>query len=244
MTEADYFLQEHHEKKPATLTLVDWLTTFFLPVFAIAAAVFVGWNGKQPRVLWGFIAVAAISLLVGPFQWFWYAFRRWLNRIKDQRAARHYSPLLQEQVARFGQFVGGTSDTLHYICYNTLCGGDGMKQAKLLMPDLAAWSGRCGILSRRLAGQNPDVKELQLDILEFHDLVGTYINLCANAVFDRLAQDLRAAMTPRAKADLAAFQQRFHGFQSDSERLIKEIVFSRPCFNGIPFSFAPVKPLA
>lgn len=61
MTDVDFFLQEKNDRPPATLTPIDWLTKVFVPVFAIVAAVFVGLNGKQPRVLWGFIAVAVIS---------------------------------------------------------------------------------------------------------------------------------------------------------------------------------------
>jgi len=243
MTDVDFFLQEKNDQPPATLTPIDWLTKVFVPVFAIVAAVFVGLNGKQPRMLWGFIAVAVISLLVGPFQWLWYALQRWLERIKDRRAARRYLRLLQDQVAQFGQFVGGTSDTLHYIS-DSMCAGDPVKIARLAMPNRAAWSERWRILYLRLTSQKPSVRELRFAILEFHDLLGTYINMCANAVFDRLPQDLRATMTPDVKTELVAFHLKFERFQSESERLLKDIVFSRPCFNGIAISFAPVKPVA
>lgn len=125
-----------------------------------------------------------------------------------------------------------------------MCAGDPVKIARLAMPNRAAWSERWRILYLRLTSQGPSVRELRFAILEFHDLLGTYINMCANAVFDRLPQDLRATMTPDVKAELVAFHLKFERFQSESERLLKDIVFSRPCFNGIAISLARVKPLA
>jgi hypothetical protein len=50
-------------------------------------------------------------------------------------------------------------------------------------------------------------------------------------------------MNPKTKTELAAFQQRFERFLSDSEQLLKEICQSRPSLGRLPSSFAAVKPL-
>jgi hypothetical protein len=67
--------------------------------------------------------------------------------------------------------------------------------------------------------------------------------LCATVVFGRLPQDLSSTMNPKTKTELAAFQQRFERFLSDSEQLLKEICQSRPSLGRLPSSFAAVKPL-
>jgi hypothetical protein len=244
MADIDYFLQPNEEQHSAKSTPIGYVGGIVLPVLAIVAVIVVGWNGKQLKLMWALTALAVIALLVGPFVWLLAAIQRGWNRMGDQRAAHRYFPLLQEQVARFGQFVGGTSDTLHYICDSTLCGGDGARQARLAMPDISAWSGRWSIFYRRIVRQKPSAEGLEFAVAEFNDLVGTYIGLCANAVFDRLAQDILTAMTPRAKIDLGSFQQRFHAFQSQSEQLLSQICFSRPRFSRLSYSFAKVKPLA
>jgi hypothetical protein len=90
--------------------------------------------------------------------------------------------------------------------------------ASLGMPDAAAWSGRSDLFSNRLDRQKPSLAELQYAVLEFHDLVGTYVNLCTTAVFGRLPQDSSAAMNPRAKTELAAFRQISFGFGTVTQR--------------------------
>jgi hypothetical protein len=112
------------------------------------------------------------------------------------------------------------------------------------MPNVAAWTGRSDLFSRRLQRQKPSLTDLQYAVLEYYDLIGTYVNLCATVVFGRLPQDLAATMDARARAELAAFQQRFERFLSDSEALLKEISESCPPMNRLPHSFSSVKPLA
>jgi hypothetical protein len=51
------------------------------------------------------------------------------------------------------------------------------------------------------------------------------------------------AMTPKAKINLGAFQQRFDRFLSDAEHLLKDISASRPSLERLPRCFAPVRPL-
>jgi hypothetical protein len=69
-----------------------------------------------------------------------------------------------------------------------------------------------------LLARHTSLAELQHAVLEFHDLVGTYVNLCATAVFGRLPQDLSAAMNPRAKTELAAFRQISFRFGTVTQR--------------------------
>ena len=199
----------------------------------------------MPRsVWWGLIGVIAFSLALGFSASLASTFRSAINRIKDQRAARTYFPLLRKQVHRFGDFVTSSRpDTLHWIADSLLCEGHGERIARLGMPNVAAWSGRWDLFCRRLDRQKPNPTELQYAILEFHDLVGTYTNLCAATVFERLPQDMMAAMTPRAKSNLSAFQQRFESFRSDSEHLLKDICESRPSLGRLPYSLAPIRPL-
>jgi hypothetical protein len=100
------------------------------------------------------------------------------------------------------------------------------QDTSLGLPNVAAWCGRAELFSRRLDRQKHSLADLQYAVLEFHDLVGTYVNLCATVVFGRLPQNLSATMNPRAKTELAAFQQRFERFLPDSEQLPKR--FANP----------------
>jgi hypothetical protein len=245
MTEVDYLLGTNEDTPPPKLTAIDYTSRMFIPALSIIATIVVGGNSRHPAILYGLIAVTAISLMVGPFQWMLSAIRAWRSRVKDERIAGRYFPALRKLVHRFGDFINGTrADTLHNIAESYLCDGHGDKIAKLGMPNLAAWSGRWDLFSRRLDQQKPGPKELQYAVLEFHDMVGTYTILCAAMVFGRLPQDMLAAMTPRAKSELGGFQQRYERFLGDSEQLLKEISASCRHLGQLPHSFAPVRPLA
>jgi len=242
--EFNYLLNQNEDVAPPKQTFVDFTSRALIPVLSVVATIVVGWNSKHPYILAGLIAVTLLSLIVGPARWLVSVTQTKLSQIRDRRTARQYFPVLRKLVRRFGDFVNnGKADTLHYIADNYLCEGHGQRIASLGMPNVAAWSGRSELFSRRLDRQKPSLAELQYAVLEFHDLVGTYVNLCATVVFGRLPQDLSAAMKPRAKTELAAFQQRFERFLSDSEQLLKEICQSRPSLSHLPSSFAAVKPL-
>jgi hypothetical protein len=244
MTELGYFLTTG-EDSSRRLTAFDYATKLLLPTFIGIATVIGSFRGMPADVWWGLVVLIALSLVLGFSGSLTSAVRTTVDRIKDRQAACRYLPGLQRLVLQFGDFVDGRrSDTLHYyIADSLLCEGHGERMTRLGMPNMALWSGRWDLFSRRLGRQRPNVEELQYAVLEFHDLVGTYINFCASVVFDRLPQDLMTAMTPRAKSNLNAFQQRFERFHSESEQLLKEICESRPSLERLPRNFAPLKPL-
>jgi hypothetical protein len=244
MTEIEYFLHQDEDVVQPTQPLVDFTSRVFIPVLTVLATIVVGWNARHPYILLGLITMTVLSLIVGPMQWLVSIIRVALNRMQDRRAAREYFTKLRKLADRFGDFVNsGKPDTLHYITESHLCEGHGQRIAALGLPNMAAWSGRSDLFSSRLGLEKDSVRELQYAVLEFHDLVGTYVNLCATAVFGRLPQDLFTNMSPRARTELGAFQQRFERFLSDSEQLLKEISQSRQSFSRLPCSFAAVKPL-
>jgi hypothetical protein len=244
MSDLDDVLDGDRETARRRLTVVDYTRGLIFPVLTIVATIIVGWNDKHPYLLRGLVVATILSILIGPAQWLWSAVRTKLKGIREERAAQKFFPPLRKLVHRFGDFVTGGPDTLHYIADGYLCQGHGQRIALLGMTNVSAWSGRADLFSRRLDRQKPGLAELHYAALEYHDLVGTYVNLCATAVFDRLPQDLATNMDPRARKELAAFQQRFERFLSDSEALLKEISQSCSSLSRLPYSFSPVKPLA
>lgn len=245
MATLDYYLPEEETSQQPKLTAFDYTTKLIVPVLAIVATVLLAFYGKKSAIIWGLMGLAALSLALGFSGQLKNAIAALLEGRKDRRAVKFYFPRLQKLVVRFGDFVdGGRSDTLHYIADSFLCEGHGQRIALLGMPNMAAWSGRFGLFAGSLDCRRPTLAGLQLAVLEFHDLLGTYINLCAATVFSRLPQELATTIPPRARVELAAFQQRFERYVSDAELLLKEISQSRASLNRIPYSFAAVKPLA
>jgi hypothetical protein len=238
------YLNEQPAERPAKRGVIEYVVGIGIPILAMFATIAVGWNGQHTKILWALIGVAALALLTGPIRWLASVVERIWNRFQDWRASRRYYPRLLKQVFRFREFVASSrADTLHYISESVLCQGHADRFAKLQMPNAAAWKGRADLFCLRMSQQSPSRGVLSHAALEYEDMVGTYINLCAECVFSRMPRELRETMTPEAKRALDSFQQRFHTFQHESEQLLQEIATSRPYFAGLHWQFTRVKPL-
>jgi hypothetical protein len=245
MTELDYFLTADDRVSSSQKTAAsDYLARLVVPSLGIIATIVVSLRGMPTSIEWGLIGVTVLSLILGFLPVMRSVFERVVDRMRDRRAVHVHHPQLRALAHRFEDFVNGSrQDTLHYTCDSFLCEGHGQKIEKLGMPNMAAWSGRSELFSRRLDHQKPSFTSLRGDVLEFYDIVGTYNNLCVAAVFDRLPAELMAGMTPRAKRNLGAFQQRFVRFLSDAEQVLKNIGAARPALKRLPQCFAPTRPL-
>ncbi|MGA9939119.1 MAG: hypothetical protein WBP92_12805 [Candidatus Acidiferrales bacterium] len=243
MNDFDYF-NEQPDEHPTKRSVIEYVAGIGIPILAMFATIAVGWNGQHTKVLWGLIGVAALALLTGPIRWLASVVERIWNRFQDWRASRRYYPRLLKQVCRFREFVASSrADTLHYLSESVLCQGHADRFAKLQMPNVAAWKGRADLFCLRMSQQRPSPRVLFHAALEFEDMVGTYINLCAECVFSRMPRELRETMTPEAKSALDSFQKGFHTFQHESEQLLQEIATSRPYFARLHWQFTRVKPL-
>jgi hypothetical protein len=244
MSHLDHFLTTDSPiSSSRRMSLFEYVAKVLVPILGILATIVGALRGVRTITLLGLIGVTAFSLVLGLLPMMNTVIGRSMNHVRDRRAARLYLPQLRTLAHQFQDFVNGSrSDTLHYISDNFLCEGHGQKMAKLAMPSMAAWTERAILFSRKLDRQKPNYSELQVDVLEFYDMVGTYDSLCAGIIVERLPAEL-AAMTPRAKSNLGAFQQRFERFLWDAERLLKDISASRPSLESSPRCFAPVRPL-
>lgn len=243
MSDLDNFLNGDQGTGRARFTLFDYTNKIIIPVLTIVATIVVGWNERHPYLLRALVAMMIFVILIGPVQWLWSAVRAKVNEIREERAARKSFAQLKQLVYRFGDFVTGKADTLHYIADNYLCRGQGQRFALLGMPNVSAWSGRADFFSRKLDRQKPSVAELRYAVLDYYDMVGTYVSLCATLVFDRLPADLATTVDAPTKRELNAFQQHFESFRSDSQTFLKEVSQSYPSLSDVPHFFAAVKPL-
>ena len=111
------------------------------------------------------------------------------------------------------------------------------------MPNVAAWKGRADLFRLRMSQQRPSPRVLFHAALEFEDMVGTYINLCAECVFSRMPKRTTRNDDAGSQKRSRQFQKGFHTFQHESEQLLQEIVTSRPYFARLHWQFTRVKPL-
>ena len=234
--------QNHGPKKPSSF---DFVTKLLLPGLTLAAYILGQIKGGPPHLQWALLALA-ISLVIFGFVWapFRSKMRERDERARDLRAARDALPELRRLADSYAEFVNnGRADTFHYIVESELCQGHGGMLAKLPMPPLTLWYELSVYFSERAVRHPFSASGLRATMMEFHTLVGNYNNLCVAAVFERLPQELQAAVTPKVKSSLNGFQQRFASFLKEYEDFVKELEQTRPIFHGLPRSFVRPKPL-
>lgn len=229
------------------LTPFDYATKLFLPGLSVIAVILT--RNLQPRLSWGLLALAFVSLVVGFVQPIASACRNWAERREDRRIARNAFPELRRFVHRFEEFIGTRfqTGTLHYIAQCDVCDGNGLHYQALRLPELSVWHAFWKNLADRLDRMDmkrANISDLRHELTAFFDLVGTYDNECVSLLFDRLPQNERSALTPKAKSSLNSFQQRFAHFIQEYKNFAKDLSESRPSLNDVHYIFSIPKPIS
>lgn len=232
-------------QKEPKLTPFDYATKLFLPGLSVIAVILT--RNIQPRVSWGLLALAFVSLIAGFHQPVAAVFRNWAERREDRRVARNAFPQLRKLVHRFEEFIGNQSSTLHYIAQGDVCDGNGLRYNALGLPELSVWHAFWTDLAGRLDRMDMkrvDISQLRYELTAFFDIVGTYNNSCVSLLFDRLPQSERNALTPKAKSSLNSFQQRFTHFLEEYKNFAKDLSESRPALVNVHYIFSIPKPIS
>jgi hypothetical protein len=227
------------------LSLFDYVTRLVLPGLSLLAVIFK--KDIQPPIFWSLLTFMVISFAAGFYHPIAASIRNWSERGEDRRTARAAFPKLRSFAHRFEKFIGGYSDTLHYIAQCDVCQGGGQRYHALGLPDLSVWHAFWKDFTDRLDRMNvkhANILELRYAMMAFFDLVGTYDNQCVSALFDRLPQSERDALTPQAKSSLNSFHIRFTHFLKEYENFAMEVCETRPALNGVHFSFSMPKPIS
>ena len=227
------------------LTSFDYATRLFLPGLSVIAVILT--RNIQPRLSWGLLALAFVSLVVGFNQPIATIFRNWGERREDRRVARKAFPELRKFVHRFEQFIGNQGSTLHYIAQCEVCDGDGLRYQALRLPELSVWHAFWKSLADRLNRMDmrrATISELRYELTAFFDLVGTYNNECVSLLFDRMPQNERTALTAKAKSSLNSLQQRFTHFLEEYKNFAKDLSESRPALHDVNYMFSIPKPIS
>jgi hypothetical protein len=233
------------QQAPPKLSPFDYATKLLLPTVAVLAAAFT--KNLQPPMFWALLVFGFISFSAGFYEPTVAKFRYWRERREDRRVARAAFPKLRSFAHRFEKYVGGSADTIHYIAQSDVCDGNGMRYNALGLPNLAVWHAFWKDLTDRLDRmdvKHADILELRHAMSAFFDLVGTYNNQCVSALFDRLPQSERDALTAKAKSSLNSFHIQFTHFLEEYKNFAVDVCESRPTMRGIHFSFAIQKPIS
>jgi hypothetical protein len=227
------------QHKPQRPTAFDYATRLVVPVVAIVASII------RPSEKWILVGLAFFSLalaFVTPLVAF---ISRRRSRANDDKAARIFFPELTNLANQFAAYVNPSrSDTLHYAVHSELCNGNGALISKLCLPDLTLWNGQLSFFIQRLRTQRATAANVLQAMQEFHFIVGSYVNQCASAVFDRMPQELATLLTGRTKSSLNSIQMRLEHFLSDCEGFSNRVCASRSIFGDLPRAFTHPKPLA
>lgn len=232
------------ETQKHKLSLFEVGTRLVLPSLSLVAFIFAQLYSRQPWLSWALLAFTVVLFVSGLYTPIKLVFRRMSDRIKDKRVARNAFPELRKFVGRFEEFIGQQNNTLHYIAQSEVSEGYGQRYASFGIPDMGVWHAFWKHFSDRLDRQRPTMLELQRSLEEFFDLVGTYNNQCVSALFDRMPQTERAALTPQAKSSLNSFQQRYAQFLHECRDFAKDLSTSRPALKGVNFAFSIPKPIS
>jgi hypothetical protein len=233
------------QQAPPKLSPFDYATKLLLPTVAILVAAFT--KNLQPPMFWALLLFGFISFSAGFYDPAVGKLRYWSDRRKDRRVARAAFPKLRSFAHRFEKYVGGSSDTIHYIAQSDVCDGNGLRYNALGLPNLAVWHAFWQDLTDRLDRmdvKHADILELRYAMSAFFDLVGTYNNQCVSVLFDRLPQNERDALTAKAKSSLNSFHIQFTHFLEEYKNFVMDVCESRPAMRGIHFSFAIQKPIS
>jgi len=243
MNEIDYAFFNQEATRPTGWTAVTYIQ-LITPILTAACSIILELKGEHPFLLAGFVVATVVAILVGPFNWVWPHAAIRLDQVRDNRAARRYVPHLTRHVERFGEFVGGNSDTLHAIIASTAVWSKSQKLAQIQLPNVMVWKGQQEVLFRRLTEQEPNALGLELAAIDLGNMVGTYVNLCAAMIFEHCSKDTLAELDDRSRKELGALQQNLERFRADSQELLLTIRRSRPRFAALHYQFTKVKPLA
>jgi hypothetical protein len=171
----------------------------------------------------------------------------WAERRGDRRLAHKAFPELRKFVHRFEEFIGNQGNTLHYITQCDVCDGNGLRYQALRLPELSVWHAFWKNLAERLDRMDvkrASISELRHDLTAFFNMVGTYNNECVSLLFDRMSQNDRSALTPKAKSSLNSFQQRFTHFIQEYKNFAKDLSESRPALHDVDYMFSIPKPIS
>jgi hypothetical protein len=227
------------------LTPFDYATKLLLPGLSLVALIWT--RNIQPRLSWGLLALAFVSLIVGFHQPIADAFRNRSQRRGDRRVARNAFPELRKFAHRFEEFIGNQASTLHYIAQCDVCEGHGQQYNALGLPDISVWQAFLRDFTDRLDRMDlrrATTLELRHALTAFFDLVGTYNHSCVSVLFDRLPQSEREALTTKAKSSLNSFQQRFGHFLEDYKNFAKDLSQARPALADVHYIFSIPKPIS
>lgn len=217
-----------------------------IPVLMLVSYVLVNLWGKWPRWSWILLILAGSSFALDHYTSLKPVVTWWKQRKEsreDDRAASEAFIELEEFVRRFAQFVNRqTNDTLHYIVQSDIYYGQPALRADCQQPNVDIWIYHRQYFSERLNRQPKTMKELRPALMEFHYLVASYNNFCVAPILELLPQNIRAQVTPEARAKLNLFQQTFSHYLEDYQLFVERLVKRRPSLNGTPSTFSMPKP--
>jgi hypothetical protein len=217
-----------------------------IPVLMLVGYVLVNLWGKWPRWSWILLILAASSFALDHYRSLKPVFAWWKGRKesrKDDKVAGEELRELEEFARRFAQFVNRqNSDTLHYIVESDIYQGQPALRADCQLPNVDIWIYQRQYFAERLERQSKRMKELRPALMEFHYLISSYNNFCVAAILDLLPQNIRAQVTPQARAKLNLFQQKFSHYLGDYQLFVERLVKERPSLNGTPSTFNMPKP--
>ncbi len=204
--------------------------------------------GKWPRWSWILLILAVASFTLDHYRRLSPIFAWWRRRKEskaDDKAASKAFLELEEFARRFAQSVNRqTNDTLHYIVKSDIYHGQPALRADCQLPNADIWIGQQRHFSERLQRQPRTMKELRPSLMEFHFIVATYNNFCVAPILDYLPENIRAQVTPQARAKLNLFQQKFGRYLEDYKLFVERLVKERPVLEGTPSNFNMPKPFA
>jgi hypothetical protein len=132
---------------------------------------------------------------------------------------------------------------MHYIVESDIYHGQPALRADCQLPNLDIWSYQRQYFAERLERQAKTMKELRPALTEFYFLVASYNNFCVAPILNLLPDNIRAQVTPQARAKLNLFQQKFSHYLEDYQLFVERLVKERPSLNGTPANFNMPKPM-
>jgi hypothetical protein len=220
----------------------DFVKDILLPAVPLAG-MFLSWN--SPWRLGAFLLATVFLGSLGLYPRVKTALTAGAERSQDDKVAKREFPKFRQFVRRFGEFEDSrTNTTLHYVVANDL--GEPLRSellTRLGIPNIGFWSDRLHFFSQRVTRQESSVEELELDICEFHSIVGDYNNYCVAPIFQHLPKALRDKLTDEDRSKLNGFHLRYMHFIADYEAFAKELSEARPRLQRLPSCFAHSNPL-
>jgi hypothetical protein len=167
----------------------------------------------------------------------------WLERRRDDAAARNAFPRFREFVHRFGEYIDNRrNDTLHAIVLQEILQRRADANAGFKLPNMDTWHSWWLYFSQDIDRQPHTMTEVRAALMQLHSLVGTYTNICVTQIFE-LPPNLKAEVPADVKSSLNAFQQRYERFLGEYSQFAKSLSESRPALNGLPCWYSAPKPL-